>query len=106
MLNTSKEGVSTFSHNRSCRLLLCLCGDRLQLLSPVERQALNQFCTNWLRSGQLNQATKELSPSIRRKVGGRFWQAVCVFSHAIGHGEGHATAKTLTSLVKKTSQPS
>jgi hypothetical protein len=104
MLNTSKEGVSTFSHNRSCRLLLCLCGDRLQLLSPVERQALNQFCTNWLRSGQLNQATKELSPSIRRKVGGRFWQAVCVFSHAIGHGEGHATAKALTSLSTNISQ--
>ncbi len=106
MLNTSKERVSTFNHNRSCRLLLCLCGDRLQWLSPVERKALNQFCINWLRSGQLNQATQQLSPSVRRKVGARFWQSVSIFSHAIGQGEGRATAKILTSLATKTSQPS
>ncbi|WP_071518012.1 hypothetical protein [Geitlerinema sp. PCC 9228] len=104
MQNQTKEGVPTFGHNRSYRLLLCLCGDRLQWLSPAERQALNQFCINWLRSGQLNQATKELPPGLRRRVGGRFWQAVCILSHAIGHGEGHATAEALTSLTASSIQ--
>lgn len=104
MLTTGTEGVSKVYDHRSYHLLLCLCGDRLQRLSPVERQALKQFCTNWLRSGQLNQATQELSPSVRRKVSGRFWQAVCIFSHAIGHGEGQATAKALTSLTSNLSQ--